>query len=89
MPPLSNGGKEVRPSCVKVYLNAFAQDDKISIKKKVSRKIILRVASQNSLRSNTRYLPTMAASNFIQGKISQDHLSNTKLGTMDHKNWSV
>ena len=38
--PSSNSGKEVSPSCVKVYLNKFAQDEKIIIKKKVARKTV-------------------------------------------------
>ena len=60
MLPSSNGGKEVSPSCVKVYLNEFSQDDKISTKKKVSRKTVLRIASENSLRSTTSYMMTIA-----------------------------
>ena len=80
--PSSNGGNEVSPSCVEVYLNNFSQDEKIMIKKKVSRKTVLRIASENSLMSTTSYLMTIAASNSIEGKISKDHPENTKLGTI-------
>ena len=45
MPPSSNGGKEVSPSWVKVYLNKFAQDEKTIIKKKVDRKTVCCIAS--------------------------------------------
>ena len=89
MLPSSNGGKEVRPSCVKVYLNKFAQDEKISINKKVTRKAVLHKASDNSLRFTTSYIMTTAASNFVEGKIPQDHPENTKLGTDGSKNWLV
>ena len=47
----------------------------------VARNTILRIASDNSLRSTTSYIVTTAASNFIEGKIQQDNLANTKLGT--------
>ena len=79
-PPSSNGGKEVIPSCVKVYLNKFSQYEKIIIKKKVSRKTVLRIASENSLISTTSYIMTIAASNFIEGKIPKNHPEITKLG---------
>ena len=59
----------------------FAQDEKIIIKKKVSSKTVLSIASENSLRSTTSYLMTVAASNFVEGKIPQDHSANIKLGT--------
>ena len=81
MPPSSNGGKEVSPSRVEVYLNKFSQDEKIIIQKKVSRKTVIFIDSENSLRSTTRYLMTIAASNLIGGKIPQYHPANTKLGT--------
>ena len=83
--PSSNGGKEIRPPCVEVYLNKFSQGEKISIKKKVSRKTILNIASENSIRSTTSYLVTIVASNVIEGKIPPDHPSNTKLGTDGHQ----
>ena len=73
MPPSSNGGKEVIPSCVEVYLDKFAQDEKIIIKKKVSRKTVLRIASNNSLMSTTSYLMTIAASNSVEGKIPKHY----------------
>ena len=81
MLPPSNGGKEVIPSCVKVYINKFSQDEKIRNKKRFARKTVLRIASENSLRSTTTYIMTIAASNFVEGKIPQDHPENTKLGT--------
>ena len=81
MLPSSNGGKWVSASCVKLYPNEFSQDDKISIKKKVARETVLRVPSDNSRRYTTNYIMTIAASNFIEGKIPQDHPANTKLGT--------
>ena len=77
----SNGGKEVSPSCVKLYLNKFAQDEKIFIKKKVARNTVLCIASENSLRYTTSYIITIEASNFVEGKIPQYHPENTKLGT--------
>ena len=80
--PSSNGGNEVSPSCVEVYLTKFSQDEKIIIKKKFSRKTILRIASENSLMSTTSYLMTIAASNYIEGKIPKHHSANTKLGTI-------
>ena len=43
--PSSNGGKEVRLSCAEVYLKIFSQYEKIIIKKKVSRRTVLRIAS--------------------------------------------
>ena len=79
--PSSNGGKEVSPSCVKVYLKIFSQDEKIIIRKKVARKTVLCIASENSVRSTTSYLMTIAAPNFVKGKRPQDHPENTKLGT--------
>ena len=51
--PLINGGNEVTPSYVKVYLSNFSQDDKIIINKKVTRKTVLCIASDNSLVSTT------------------------------------
>ena len=42
--PSGNAGKEVSPSCIKVYLNNFAKDEKIIIKKRVARKTFLCVA---------------------------------------------
>ena len=81
MLPSSNGGKEIGPSYVKVYLNKFSQYEKISIKNKVSRKTVICIASDNSLRSTTIYLMNITDSNFIEGKIPQDHPVNTKLGT--------
>ena len=57
----SNGGKEVSPSCVKVYLNKFSQDEKIIIKKKVARKTVLRIVSENFFRSTTSYLIIMSS----------------------------
>ena len=48
---------------------------------KVSRKSFLCIASENYLRSTTSYLMAISASNFIEGKIPQDHPANTKLGT--------
>ena len=89
MLPSSNGGKEVSQSCVKVYLNKFAQDEKISINEKFTRKTVLHIASDNSLRFTTIYIMTIAASNFIEGQIPQDHQENTKLGTDGSKNWLV
>ena len=80
--PSSNGGNEVRPSCVELYLNKFAQDEKIIIKKKFSRKTVLRIASDNSLISATSYLMTISDSNSIEGKIPKYHPENTKLGTI-------
>ena len=77
MPPSSNGVKQVSPSCVEVYINTFAQDEKIIIKKKVARKTVLCIASQNYLISTTSYLITIADSNLIKGKIPQDHPANT------------
>ena len=71
--PSSNGGKIVSPSCVKVYLNNFAKDEKIVINKRVARKTFLCIASENSLRSTTSYLMNVAASNCIEGKIPQYH----------------
>ena len=71
--PSGNGGKEVIPSCIKVYLNKFAQDEKIIIKRRVARKTFIRIASENSLRSTTSYLMNVAASNCIEGKIPQYH----------------
>ena len=81
MPPSSNCGKEVSPSCVKLYLNKFSHNEKISIKKKVARNTVLSISADNSLRSTTIYLMTTEASHFIEGKITQDHPENTKLGT--------
>ena len=81
MLPSSNGGKEISQSYVKVYLNKFSQYEKISIKKKVSRKTVLRIASENYLRSTTIYLMKITDSNCIEGKIPQDNPVNTKLGT--------
>ena len=81
MLPSSNGGKEVSPSCVKLYLDEFSQDEKISIKKKTFRKTVLRIDSENSLRFTKSYLMTISSSNFIKGKIPQYHPANTKLGT--------
>ena len=80
--PSSNGGKEVSPSCVKVYLNKFYQYEKVIIKKKFASKTVLRIASKNSLMYTTRYLMTIAASNSIEGKIPKNHPANTKLGTI-------
>ena len=77
----SNGGKKVIPLCVKLYLNKLAQYEKITIKKKVARKTVLRLASDNSLRSTTSYLMTISYSDFVEGKTPQDHPANTKLGT--------
>ena len=77
----SNGGKDISPSCVNIHLNKLSQDEKIIIKKKVSRKNVLRIDSDNPPRSTKSYLMTIAASNFIEGKIPQDHPVNTKLGT--------
>ena len=82
MSPSSNGGNEVSPSFVEVYLNKFAQDDKIIIRKKGSSKTVLRIASENSLMSTTSYLMTIADSNSIEGKIQKYHPANTKLGTI-------
>ena len=76
--PSINGSNEVS----QVYLNKFAQDEKIIIKKKVSRKTVLLIASDNSLMSTTSYLMTMTASNSIEGKIPKYHPANTKLGTI-------
>ena len=58
----------------------FSQYEKIIIKKKVARDTFLRIALYNSLRYTKNYTMTIAASNFIEGKISQDHTANTKLG---------
>ena len=80
--PSSNGGNEITPSCVDVYLNKFAQDEKIIIKKKVPRKTVLCIASDNYLMSTTSYLMTTAASNSVEGKIPKNHPENTKLGTI-------
>ena len=82
MSPSSNGGKEVNLSYVEVYLNKFAQDEKIIFKKKVTRKTVLRIAPENPLMSTTSYLMTIAASNSIEGKIPKDHPANIKLGTI-------
>ena len=79
--PSSNGGKEVSTSCVEVYINKFSQDEKIIIRKKFSRKTVLCIASDNSLVYTTSCLLTIESSNFIQGKIPQNHPENTKLGT--------
>ena len=51
----------------------FSQDKKIIIKKKVDRKTVFRIASENSLMSTTSYLMTISASNLIEGKITQNH----------------
>ena len=80
--PSSNGGNDVSPSYVEVYLNKFSQYEKTISKKKVSRKTVPRIASENSLISTTSYLMTIADSNSIEGKIPKDHPSNTKLGTI-------
>ena len=81
MLPSNNGGKEISPSYVKVYPNKFYQDYKISTNKKVSRKTVICITPENSLRSTTSYLMTIEASNFIEGKIPQDHPENAKFGT--------
>ena len=77
----SNGGKEVIPPYVKVYPNKISQYEKIIIKKKVVSKNVFCISSDNFLRSTTIYLMTILSSIFIEGKIPQDHLENTKLGT--------
>ena len=87
--PSSNGGKEIRPPCVEVYLNKFSQGEKISIKKKVSRKTIINIASENSLRSTTSYLVTIVSSNFIEGKYHLIIHQIPNLVQMDTKNWLV
>ena len=74
-----NGGKEVRPSCVNVYLNRFSQDEKIITKKKVSRKNVLCIASENPLMYTTSYLMITEASNLIEGIIPQYNPGNTKI----------
>ena len=76
MLPSINGDKEVIPSCVKLHLNKFAQDDKIIIKNKVSRETVLCIASDNSLRS------TRIKYHKIIQKIPN-------LVQMDPKNWLV
>ena len=80
-PPSSNGDKEVSPSCVKIYLNKFSQDERISIKKKFFRKTVLRISTENYPRYTTVWIMNIAASNFIEGRIPQDHPRNTKLCT--------
>ena len=79
--PSFEGGKEVSPSTVRTYLNEFAQDENISIKKKVAKKTVLRIAAENSLRSTVSYLMTIAATHFIEGKIPPNHPARTKHGT--------
>ena len=63
------------------YLNKFSQDEKIITKKKVSRRTVLRIVSDHFLKYTTSYIITISVSNFIEGKIPQDHPANTKLGT--------
>ena len=53
----------------KIIPQRISQDEKISTKKKVSRKTVLRIDAENSLRSTTIYLMTMAASHLIEGVI--------------------
>ena len=76
----SNSGKEFSPSCVKLYLNGFDQDEKIFINKKAARKTVLSIP-MNSLRSAISYIMNIVASNLIGDKIPQDHLANNKFGT--------
>ena len=64
----------------KIIPQRIFQDEKISIRNKVSRKTVLLIVSENSLRYTTCYLMTISASNFIEGEIPQDHPANTKLG---------
>ena len=79
--PSTDGGKAVSRKTVKVYLEEFAQSKSISIKKKVQNKSILRVAAENSLRSVTTFLMTVAATHFIEGKMPENHPAKKKLGT--------
>ena len=83
--PSSNGGKEFSTQCVKVYLNAFYEDEKISTNKRVSRKTVIFIAVYNYLRSTTSYLMNISASNSIEGKIPKNHPENTKLGTYGYQ----
>ena len=79
--PSFSGGNEVSPSTVPTYLTEFAQDEKISMKKNVAKKTVLRIAAENSLRSTVSYLMTIAATHFIEGKMPTNHPARTKHGT--------
>ena len=85
--PSSNGGKIVSPSCVKVYLNNFAKDEKIVINKRVARKTFLCIASENSLRSTTSYIMTITASNLIDVKIPQDNTQDPRRSEERRGSW--
>ena len=59
----------------------ISQYEKISIKNKVSRKTVIHIAADNYLRSTTRYIMTISASNLIEDKIPKYNSENIKLGT--------